>query len=216
MSGSDAADLVESLVGSFVHEEKFVENGEFLPLGVWGTRGFNTVDIETKSPDVDVKMHPVLGKLYRVRLPKSQNSDTQLVRRDTALTSRKKRPFVECEEAIEDEPTPAGAPLAIKDKESSSSKGSSSSRSASSSSSSDRKKRSKKHKKDKKRSKKDKKRSKKDKKDKAKKDKVRENTCVQLAMAAKPHTTKIHKFLCHFIFACLANPRGSTELASRA
>ena len=51
------------------HVEYYDDGGEFLPLSVWATRGFN-VDINTVPPQ-DKKMHPVLGETYRISILKS-------------------------------------------------------------------------------------------------------------------------------------------------
>jgi hypothetical protein len=48
------------------HEDFYAEGGEFLPLSVWSTRGFDPEAIETKSKDTDIRDHVVLGKTYRV------------------------------------------------------------------------------------------------------------------------------------------------------
>ena len=42
--------------------------GQFLPLGVWRTKGYDAEAIETKSEAKDKDWHPVLGETYRVRL----------------------------------------------------------------------------------------------------------------------------------------------------
>lgn len=46
----------------------FLHNGEFLPLSVWGTRGFDTERIASSTPAADTVEHPVLGKCYRVEI----------------------------------------------------------------------------------------------------------------------------------------------------
>ena len=50
------------------HEDYYADGGEFLPLGVWGQRGFDTDAIEQKSLEQDMKPHPVLGITYRVKI----------------------------------------------------------------------------------------------------------------------------------------------------
>ena len=42
--------------------------GQFLPLGVWRTKGYDAEAIETKTEAKDKDWHPVLGETYRVRL----------------------------------------------------------------------------------------------------------------------------------------------------
>ena len=46
----------------------FMHNGEFLPLSVWGNRGFDTERIESTTTAADTMEHPVLGKCYRVAI----------------------------------------------------------------------------------------------------------------------------------------------------
>ena len=49
-------------------EDNFSEGGAYLPLTVWATKGFNIDNIERLSLAGDVKEHPVLGTVYRVRI----------------------------------------------------------------------------------------------------------------------------------------------------
>jgi hypothetical protein len=63
---------VEAVIATNSMSETFAENGEFLPLGVWATRGFNATDIETLTEPGDKKVHPILGMTYRVRIDCTQ------------------------------------------------------------------------------------------------------------------------------------------------
>ena len=59
----------EQLMSSYRRDEHYYEEGgQFLPLNVWGTRGFCIEDIESKSRPEDVQQHAVLGKTFRVRI----------------------------------------------------------------------------------------------------------------------------------------------------
>ena len=59
--------LASDLMSTYQHEEAYWnDGGEFLPLGVWSTRGFDVAQIEALSQPCDVRHHPVLGKTYRV------------------------------------------------------------------------------------------------------------------------------------------------------
>ena len=48
-------------------EQRFNNDGEFLPLGVWRTLGFDAAHIEKNSLPEDVMEHHVLGKVYRAQ-----------------------------------------------------------------------------------------------------------------------------------------------------
>lgn len=53
------------------HEQFYEFGGEFLPLNVWKTRGFDDSAILEKSGSDDIKVHPVLGTVYRVKTLKA-------------------------------------------------------------------------------------------------------------------------------------------------
>ncbi len=57
--------LVE-LTTTEVHGEFYETGGEFLPLSVWSTMGYDPAAIAAKSLPKDKKMHPVLGETFRV------------------------------------------------------------------------------------------------------------------------------------------------------
>ena len=62
MSSTEIADALETLESVTVTEEQgeqFVDGGEFLPLGVWSTRGFNSDAIAAMSLPSDRKSHAV-------------------------------------------------------------------------------------------------------------------------------------------------------------
>ncbi len=68
LSGPDkVAKLKVMLSITECQSDSFAENGQFLPLTVWGTQGFNVHDIETKSLSCDKRQHPVLGGSGRRR-----------------------------------------------------------------------------------------------------------------------------------------------------
>ena len=48
------------------HEEFYAEGGDFLPLEVWQSRGFNSDNILTRSKEANIRMCPVLGRTFRV------------------------------------------------------------------------------------------------------------------------------------------------------
>ena len=47
-------------------EESYAEGGDFLPLSVWATKGFDSTRIEQLSRPEDIEDHAVLGRTYRV------------------------------------------------------------------------------------------------------------------------------------------------------
>jgi hypothetical protein len=53
------------------HTEYYDDGGEFLPLTVWATRGFDVTNIAEKCRPQDKRSHPVLGDTYRIAILKS-------------------------------------------------------------------------------------------------------------------------------------------------
>ena len=65
----DLAEFAKTVFETFTVEAKVYYNGgEFLPLRVWETRGFDPVAIEASSDPSDVMEHKVLGTTYRVSI----------------------------------------------------------------------------------------------------------------------------------------------------
>ena len=70
--------LSHDLISTYKHEETYWdEGGEFLPLSVWTTRGFDADRIEALSQPGDVRQHAVLGKTYRVSILAAGNKGAQ-------------------------------------------------------------------------------------------------------------------------------------------
>jgi len=163
------------------------EGGEFLPLSVWATRGFDIEAIASRSRPVDIKEHEVLGKTYRVRIMAVGETARRGQKRSSGNTATDSMPK-QSKALKDDQPEVADANKSTPSSgsnTSSSSSGSSSSSSDSESSSTDKKKKKKDKKKKKKKSKKDAKKKKKDKKDKkSKKSKAKEQKKQQEAQAA--------------------------------
>ena len=160
------------------HGKFYEEKGQFLPLSVWATRGFNVEDIETKSLQENKQLHSILGMTYRVPLLssgsrgwKGSQSEGNLMKRSKALKAA----------ASTDEPA-AEPELAASDASVESETADSSSSSSSSSSS---KKKSKK----KKKGKKSKSSKKKNKKKQAKKE-AKAKAAAKAAAAAKKQMEK--------------------------
>ena len=91
-TGVDAINKVKELISKTEQHERFYEcGGEFLPLGVWRTRGYDEDAIEAKSADDDKQVHPVLGLTYRVRLLKTGNRGLEGITRISTYGSASKR-----------------------------------------------------------------------------------------------------------------------------
>jgi hypothetical protein len=74
------------------HESYYQNGGEYLPLGVWQTRGFDSAAIERNSDSSDIKMHPVLGDTYRVRILSGGERGSQGRKHTHVLSNSSKRP----------------------------------------------------------------------------------------------------------------------------
>ncbi len=61
----------ETLTAYATTEQSYADGGEYLPLEVWGTRGFNIENIRSKSQAADIREDRVLGTCYRVRIVSS-------------------------------------------------------------------------------------------------------------------------------------------------
>lgn len=91
-TGVDAINKCKELLSKKEEHERFYEcGGEFLPLGVWRTRGYDEDAIEAKSADDDKQAHPVLGLTYRVRLLKTGNRGLEGITRISTYGSASKR-----------------------------------------------------------------------------------------------------------------------------
>jgi hypothetical protein len=142
----------ELLTASESHGEYYMDGGEFLPLSVWGRRGFDESRIELHSLPADMRMDRVLGQTYRVKVLSTGNKGDNTVTRtsqskrkssalplalpqDPSASSSSSRPRLALEDAAEP-PADTPTPHASADEGSSSSSSDSSSKTSSSSSSS--------------------------------------------------------------------------------
>ena len=69
----DASSLKRELSQRFqIYEETerqyYVNGGKFLPLSVWDEKGYNVADIEEKSLPEDIRVDPIMGLTYRVKI----------------------------------------------------------------------------------------------------------------------------------------------------
>jgi hypothetical protein len=86
MSGAQAAKHADTmLTGAQVEKECFYDGGEYLPLNVWGHRGFDKTRIETLSRDEDIREDAVLGTTYRVKIVTKVKSIARVHTRSTVL-----------------------------------------------------------------------------------------------------------------------------------
>ena len=60
--------IVNLITEQKIHRELDEVKGKFLPLDVWGAKGFNVEDIEKNTTEEDQETHPVLGMTYRVNI----------------------------------------------------------------------------------------------------------------------------------------------------
>jgi hypothetical protein len=225
-----AEQLLERVIAD-MHEVS--EGGEFLPLGVWGVRGFDIEAIRAHTPPEDMKTDKVLGTVYRVRVVQTRRTQTTKQQRTHRLTVPVGMPPLPLGDqqppataAAQAATTAEAAALAIEDEEpdaghdsSDSSDNSSSDNSSSSTSSRDKKK--KKTKKGKKNKNKKNKKSKKHKKSKKSKKEIPEIrearthvwfclTVVHMSGSWPLHTNQIPGYEC----VCVATVLCSADLPS--
>ena len=84
------------------HKDGYENAGEFLPLWVWETRGFNPDDIKNKSLPKDVRGSRMFDKVYRVPILKTFSRGRRGTVRKEALSSAgkpSKRAMVEAADA---------------------------------------------------------------------------------------------------------------------
>ena len=85
MSGADAANHFEELIGEERQGEVISDGGDYLPLSVWSNRGFDTAAIESHSAPEDMRAHPVLGLCYRVRIMSKAMTASRTVTRRSSI-----------------------------------------------------------------------------------------------------------------------------------
>ena len=133
LSGSDANERFITLTTVEEHADFYEESSEWLPLAVWGQRGFDTTLLQHKCKPEDRRPHEIFGEVFRVHIMKSgKRGEKKVVKTDGLRTTA----------ASSSSAGPEKGQLSIKDRSESSS--------SSSSSTSHKKRKSKKHKKTKK------------------------------------------------------------------
>jgi hypothetical protein len=86
-SGSEAAAIASELIETFkIDQEYYNDGGEFLPLSVWQTRGYDAAMIEANTPERDRRTCSILGKTFRVKILSTGNSGSQGSKRASACS----------------------------------------------------------------------------------------------------------------------------------
>ena len=186
-SGSAAVAKAKELLAAHEKHETFYEyGGQFLPLSVWGTKGFDVSLIEAKTLPEDRNNHAVLGPCFRVKIMSGGSRGSEGTTRTSNLGTRRPKVMeMLLNQAPVEVPAPAEVtapavqadevePASASDDDISSESESSSDSDSSSDSS---------RKKGHKKSKKSKKHGKKDKKSKKHSKKVKKNTLKKAAAA---------------------------------
>ena len=76
-------------------EDWYEDGGQFLPLSVWETKGFNIENIRNLTPQSDTQNHPVLGLCYRVKLLATGGRGVSGKRFDARNNKGTKRPIAD-------------------------------------------------------------------------------------------------------------------------
>ena len=71
MSGAAANNRLIQITNKETHAEYYDNWGEWLPLSVWGQRGFDVESIRAKAAPSDRKPCDMFGELFRVRVSSS-------------------------------------------------------------------------------------------------------------------------------------------------
>lgn len=87
-AATEAARMLEELIGEEVTSDKWSEDGTFLPLSVYATQGYDIDKIRDNSDPRDIREHAVLGLTYRVHLSSTafSGSRNQVRRSSTKAT----------------------------------------------------------------------------------------------------------------------------------
>ena len=91
------------------HETFYEFGGEFLPLSVWATRGFDATAIEAKTTPEDRSVHAVLGDCYRVKIMKGGQRGSEGSSRTENMSASKKPKIMELLQALGVNVAAAGA-----------------------------------------------------------------------------------------------------------
>jgi hypothetical protein len=113
---------MEMIEASESHGEYFIDGGEFLPLSVWATRGFDQARILQYSLPADIREDRVLGTTYRVKVLATGNKGEKMTTRTSqckrksvvplAVEDQSSRPRLALEDAPTALPSGTSTPLA--------------------------------------------------------------------------------------------------------
>jgi hypothetical protein len=78
----------EMITASEAHGEFYIDGGEWLPLSVWGKRGFDEDRIKRLTLPIDVREDRVLGTTYRVKVLSTGNKGEKVVTRTSECRRR--------------------------------------------------------------------------------------------------------------------------------
>jgi hypothetical protein len=89
-SGSEAVAMATELIDNFkIDQEYYADGGEYLPLSVWATRGFDATMIAAKTPERDRRICSILGPTFRVKILSTGNSGTRGTKRASSSSVTK-------------------------------------------------------------------------------------------------------------------------------
>lgn len=98
-SSTELVKMVEAKLSQFSSKEFcWANGGEFLPLSVWQTKGFDSEKIKNTTPPEDIQVNPQIGTCYRVKIYSSfdkgnsgQRSEQTLIQRSSDAPPPAKR-----------------------------------------------------------------------------------------------------------------------------
>ena len=99
--GLNAKDLIKKAEDVFhikeeLGQKSYMNGGEFLPLAVWATRGFDANQIAQRSAESSKREHPVLGMTFRVKMHSQGERGEENIRTRQVLSTRAKRAKTQC------------------------------------------------------------------------------------------------------------------------
>jgi len=97
-NSTELVKMVEAKLSQFTSKEFcWANGGQFLPLSVWQTQGFDSEKIKNTTPPEDVQVNPQVGTCYRVKIYSSfekgssgQRSEQTLLQRSSDAPPAKK------------------------------------------------------------------------------------------------------------------------------
>ena len=88
-SSTELVKMVEAKLSQFSSKEFcWANGGEFLPLSVWQTKGFDSEKIKNTTPPEDIQVNPQIGTCYRVKIYSSSDKGNSGQRSEQTLIQR--------------------------------------------------------------------------------------------------------------------------------